>query len=77
MSVSFEDVYELIQPDFAARLQSLDFFGDIAVAAPRVWKEGEKVNTPKSITERIDQTLTGLYLSTARSARRSGSFNRP
>lgn len=54
------DVIETIQTDFAARLASLDFFNDIAVAAPRVWKEGEKLSTPKSITEKIDQALTGL-----------------
>lgn len=54
------DVIELVQPDFAARLASLEYFSDIAVAAPRVWKEGEKTLTPKSITERIDQALTGL-----------------
>lgn len=58
--MNFTDVYELMQPDFAARLASLEFFGDIMVAAPRVWKEGEKIQTPKSITERVDQALTGL-----------------
>ena len=56
------DVIDLVQPDFAARLASLGYFSDIAVAAPRVWKEGERQQTPKSITERIDQALTGLVV---------------
>lgn len=54
------DAINLVQPFFAARLASLDFFSDIAIAAPRLWKEGEKLHTPKSITDRIDQALTGL-----------------
>jgi len=54
------DAIDIVQPFFAARLQSLDFFSDIAIAAPRLWKEGEKLHTPKSITDRIDQALTGL-----------------
>jgi hypothetical protein len=54
------DIIETVQTDFAARLQSLDYFGDIMVAAPRLWQEGEKLHTPKSINEKVDQALTGL-----------------
>ena len=54
------DVITTVQTDFSARLQSLDYFGDIYVAAPRLWKEGEKLHTPKEITEKVDQALTGL-----------------
>lgn len=54
------DAIDIVQPFFAARLASLDFFSDIAIAAPRLWKEGERLHTPKSITDRIDQALTGL-----------------
>ncbi len=54
------DVIETVQTDFAARLQSLDYFRDVYVAAPRLWKEGEKLHTPKSITDKVDQALTGL-----------------
>lgn len=57
-----EDVIDIVQPFVVARLQSLDYFGDIMVAAPRVWKEGEKLNTPKSITEKVDQALRGLVM---------------
>lgn len=58
--IDWGDVIDTAQTDFAARLQSLDYFSDIYVAAPRLWKEGEKITTPKSITERVDQALTGL-----------------
>jgi hypothetical protein len=58
--VNWCDVIDTVQTDFAARLQSLDFFRDIYIAAPRLWKEGEKITTPKSILERVDQALTGL-----------------
>ena len=58
--MNFEDIYQLAQTDLVAYLQSLDYFRDIAIAAPRVFKEGEKLHTPKSITEKIDQALTGL-----------------
>jgi hypothetical protein len=54
------DIIEAVQTDFAARLQSLDYFGDIMVAAPRLWKQGEKLTTPKEITEMVDQALRGL-----------------
>lgn len=54
------DIIELIQPDFGARLQSLEFFGDIAIGMPRLWKEGEKLSTPKSINEQLDRTLAGM-----------------
>jgi hypothetical protein len=54
------DIIESAQTDFAARLRSLDYFGDVFIAAPRLWKEGEKLHTPKSITEKVDQALTGL-----------------
>jgi len=54
------DVIETVQTDFAARLQSLDYFDDIFIAAPRLWKEGEKLHTPKSISDKVDQALTGL-----------------
>src|SRR5580698_6679208 len=54
------DIIESVQTDFAARLRSLDYFGDVFIAAPRLWKEGEKLHTPKSITEKVDQALTGL-----------------
>lgn len=54
------DVIETVQTDFQARLKSLPFFQDIYVAAPRLWKEGEKLTTPKEITEMVDQSLRGL-----------------
>jgi hypothetical protein len=54
------DIIANVQTDFAARLQSLDYFGDIYVAAPRLWKEGERLHTPKSVQDKVDQALTGL-----------------
>jgi len=54
------DAIDLIQPHFAARLASLAYFSDIYIAAPRLWKDGEKLHTPKSINEKIAQALTGL-----------------
>ena len=58
--MNFEDVYCTVQTDLVARLQAMPFFKNIMIAAPRVWKEGEKLHTPKTITERVDQALIGL-----------------
>jgi hypothetical protein len=38
----------------------MKYFGDIGIAAPRLFKDGEKVTTPKEISEKIDQVLRGL-----------------
>lgn len=56
------DVIKIVQPYFAGRLQSLEYFGDILVAAPRLWKEGEKLHTPKSILEAVNNALGGLKM---------------
>lgn len=50
---------ELAQSFMCARLQSLDYFNDIYVAAPRVFKEGDKLGTPKIIHDQIDRALQG------------------
>jgi len=51
---------ELAQTFMAARYRSLDYFKDIYVAAPRVYKEGDKIITPKTIHVKIDRALQGL-----------------
>jgi len=53
---------ELAQSYMCSRLQSLDYFGDIYVAAPRVYKEGDKIVTPKTIHDKIDRALQGLQM---------------
>lgn len=50
----------LLQSFIAGRLQSVAYFGDIAVAAPRLYLEGTKITTPKTINDKLDQVLNGL-----------------
>jgi len=54
---------EQIQPDFAARLKSLTYFADIMVGAPRLYKEGDTIHTPKTISDQVDKSLQG-YVAT-------------
>ena len=51
---------ELAQTFMAARLRSVDYFSDIFVGAPRVFKDGDKIGTPKTIQDTIDRALQGL-----------------
>lgn len=57
---------ELAQTFMAARLRAVDYFSDIYVAAPRVFKEGDKIVTPKTIHDKIDRALQGLTASNGR-----------
>jgi hypothetical protein len=50
---------DIVQTDCTARLASLEYFSDIYVAAPRLYKDGEKQHTPKTITQMVDQALIG------------------
>lgn len=51
---------ELAQMFMAARLRSQEYFQDIYIGAPRVFKEGDKIGTPKTINDQIDRALQGL-----------------
>lgn len=57
------DAIAIGQTDIAARLRSMKYFDDIYVGAPRIWKDGDKVNSPKTITDKIDEALKGLHQS--------------
>lgn len=50
----------LLQTFLAARISSVSYFSDIAVAAPRLYLDGTKVTTPKTINDKLDATLNGL-----------------
>lgn len=60
------NIIEQLQTDVAGRLQSLEYFEDVAVAAPRLFRDGDKLSTPKSIDENLDRALTGLTLTGGR-----------
>ena len=51
---------ELAQTFMDGRLRSLEYFADIYIGAPRVFKEGDKIGTPKTINDQIDRALQGL-----------------
>jgi len=51
---------EGLQTFIEGRIKSVAYFSDIAVAAPRLYIEGTKVTTPKTIDDKVDQTLLGL-----------------
>lgn len=54
------DILNTAQPFFAGRLAALDYFSDILVAAPRIWRDGEKLHAPKTILESVDNVLSGI-----------------
>ena len=51
---------EVAQTFMASRLRSLDYFKDIYIGAPRVFKAGDAITTPKTIHDQIDRALGGL-----------------